>query len=64
MTRSTPAILCRIAHIARKVSSGIVKIDQSALTGSRSEQFRPAIVEGLSDRIGGDEQVFSLFQVL
>jgi len=47
-------ILCRIAHITLKLSA----------YQTRSEQFRPAIDESLSDDQPRDEHFFSLFQVL
>jgi hypothetical protein len=42
----------------------IVRKIAPVLDPKASEQFRPAILSGLSDHEGRDEHFFSLFQVL
>jgi hypothetical protein len=57
------AILCRIAHIAHKHSASTLR--QSSILfvpHDESEQFRPALIENLSDHDGRDEHFFSLFR--
>ena len=54
--RPRPMILCKIAHITQDFSGSVGQSAQA-----KSEQFRPAIVKGLSDHHYRDEHLFSLF---
>jgi len=57
-------MLCRIAHILRKLFNWHGAIDQFWRSDQGgSEQFRSAIVGCLGDHDARDEHLFSLFQV-
>ena len=65
MTPRGSTILCRIAHILRRLAGfARVHISVCALGDRGSEQFRPAIASRWGDHDCEDEHFFSLFQVI
>jgi hypothetical protein len=56
-------MLCRIAHIHLNFRRHLKLGELRSWRPNGSEQFRSAIVFGLSDHEGRDEHFFSLFQV-